>query len=377
MIFSTNFSNNSVVLIAAILICLTGCSRVNGPVTRVTNDSSAIEDKFPIAVLPIYNLSGSRAPLKDIRESLINSLKKTGVDILDEKVLERVIVRHRIRYVGGIDISAAKAFKEEAGAGSVLITSLELYNTVFPPKISLISRLVSTDVTTSILWMKGIGLAGDDSPGILGIGLIENPMVLSETATNDLATSLSEYLSGRREGVDTTKKRNKFWPKVIYRSPVLSPSVKYRVVIPPFLNVSERKYADEIIALHFVNQLLAYENFNVVEPGVVRKALLGLRVIMDDGLSLANADITFSRLNSDLILTGKVIDYQDYQGPGGKPKVDFSAQMIDRKSREVVWSSKSYNEGDDGVFFFDLGRVNTAHVMASEMVNHVVEMIVE
>ncbi len=98
---------------------------------------------------------------------------------------------------------------------------------------------------------------------------------------------------------------------------------------------------------------------------------------MDDGLSLAYADLIFSKLNADLILTGKIMDYQDYQGPGGKPKVDFSAQMIERKSREVVWSSKSYNEGDDGVFFFDMGRVNTAHSMASEMVQHVVEMIAE
>lgn len=131
------------------------------------------------------------------------------------------------------------------------------------------------------------------------------------------------------------------------------------------------------MALHFVRQIGAYGNFNVIEPGVVRQALLGLRVIMDDGLSLANADITFSRLNADLILTGKIIDYQDYQGSYGKPKVDFSALLIERKSREVVWSSKSYNEGDDGVYFFDRGRVNTAHAMASEMVSHVVDMIVE
>jgi hypothetical protein len=65
------------------------------------------------------------------------------------------------------------------------------------------------------------------------------------------------------------------------------------------------------------------------------------------------------------------MDYQDYQGIWGKPKVDFSATVIERESREVIWSSSSYNEGDDGVFFFDRGRVNTAHAMASQMVQRV------
>jgi len=377
MIFSTNFSNKPVVILAVILICLAGCSRIKAPVTRTTHNSPAIEDNFPIAVLPIYNLSATRAPLKDIRESLINRLKKMGVNIIDEEVFERVLAKHRIRYAGGIDLKEAKAFKEDAGAGAVLITSLELYNTVYPPKISLTSRLVSTDNTTSILWMKGIGLAGDDSPGVLGIGLIGNPREISEIAVNRLAASLSEYLSGRQEGTDTTRKRKKFSPKVIYRSPIIDPEKKYRVAVLPFNNVSERKYAGEIIAFQFARQLLPYGNFNVLEPGVVRQALLGLRVIMDDGLSLANADIVFSVVNADLILTGQVLDYQDYEGSTGTPKVDFSALLIERKSREVVWSSKSYNQGDDGVFFFDVGRVNTAHVMASEMASNIVDMIAE
>ncbi len=98
---------------------------------------------------------------------------------------------------------------------------------------------------------------------------------------------------------------------------------------------------------------------------------------MDDGLSLAQASGMLSKLDADLILTGKVLDYQDYDGFTGKSKVDFSALLIERKSLEVVWSSKSYNEGDDGVYFFDMGKVNTAHAMASEMAQNVVEMIAE
>ena len=44
----------------------------------------------------------------------------------------------------------------------------------------------------------------------------------------------------------------------------------------------------------------------------------------------------------------------------GIPKVEFSTRVFDMKTRQIVWSSSSYNQGDDGVFFFNLGKVNTA-----------------
>ena len=87
---------------------------------------------------------------------------------------------------------------------------------------------------------------------------------------------------------------------------------------------------------------------------------------MEAGPSLANADIISSRgsLGVDLVLSGTVFDYQD---AFGVPKVDFSVKIIEKRSREVVWSSRSYNHGEQGVFFFDFGRVHTAHRLASEM----------
>jgi hypothetical protein len=97
---------------------------------------------------------------------------------------------------------------------------------------------------------------------------------------------------------------------------------------------------------------------------------------MQDGISLADADALFAGLNADLLVSGRVMDYQDYRGAWGKPIVDFSSMVIERKSREIVWSSDSHNEGDDRVFFFDRGRVNTAHAMASQMVRRVGKMMV-
>ena len=71
--------------------------------------------------------------------------------------------------------------------------------------------------------------------------------------------------------------------------------------------------------------------FNVIEMGVVRQAFLEMRIILDQGVSLVNAESIAGLLNADLILAGDVTDYEDYQGVWGKPKVSFSAQLIEEK----------------------------------------------
>ena len=377
MSFSTNFSSKAVLLLFTFLLCLSGCASTTDPAIRLLKDSAAIEKKLRIAVLPLSNLSSTPTPLKDIRQLLIESFKSQGLDILDEEVLERFIVKHRIRYVGGITRMTAQDFRWETGADAVLITSLELYSDISPPKIALTSRLVSTGNDPTILWMDGIGLAGDDSMGILELFLIENPQKLVRKAVRHLSTSLAEYFSAERYLKGGQREIVKFWPNVFYRSPIFEPGMKYTVAVIPFFNLSQRNSAGEIMALHFVKQLTALDNFTVIEPGVVRDALLQYRIIMDAGMSYAQTDLLASKLNVDLILTGKIFDYQDYKGFAGTAKVDFSTLLIEKKSREVIWASESRNEGDDGVFFFDWGQINTAHAMASEMVLTTVETLAE
>lgn len=374
MISSTSSLNKVCLLLLACFLCSSGCGWTKQSVNR---EPPIQEGKFSIAVLPIENLSGTRAPLKEIRESLIHMMGAKGFRILEEETLEKFMERNRIRYTGGIDKPLAQAFKNETGTGGVLITSLELYSDVNPPKIALTSRLVSTGEDPAILWVDGVGLAGDDSPGILGLGLIEDPKILSKKALDILTRSLGEYFGKKlgREHVQSVK--GKFRPKTFYRSDVLDPDKKYSVAIVPFLNMSGRRNAGEILELQFIRNLKTFEQFDVVEPGLVRQQLLMLRMIIAEGISLANAEALFATLDADLILAANVFNYQDYQAVFGKPKVDFFVQLIERKSRSVVWSSVSYNQGDDGVFFFDRGRVNTSHAMASQMAQWIGEMMLE
>jgi hypothetical protein len=141
----------------------------------------------------------------------------------------------------------------------------------------------------------------------------------------------------------------------------------------PFFNKSARKYAGEIIALHMIRKLLAYPGLEVVEPGIVREELLRFRIIMSDGVSLPETETILNAVNADLVLNGEALEYRERPGPEGAPKVDFGLVFIERKTRRIVYSSYSDNAGDDGMFFFDWGRVNTAHALASQMAGAIAE----
>jgi hypothetical protein len=86
--------------------------------------------------------------------------------------------------------------RDETGAQAVFVTSLESFQEQGPPKISLICRIVTTGPSPEILWMKGIGLSGDQSPGLLGLGLVQDSEKLIDMAVEALLDDLDAFLAG-------------------------------------------------------------------------------------------------------------------------------------------------------------------------------------
>jgi len=315
----------------------------------------------------VENLSGSAVPVREIRGFFVARLQAAGFEVLDDDSLDRVMTRHRVRYTGGVDHEVALALKQEAAVEAILIPSLELYDETNPPKVAMFARLISVGGNPAVRWIDGVGLAGDDTPGILGLGLVDDPTVLLARAVHALVGSLVRDVAEAGAHPAGGDGPRKFQPKLVYRADALNAEKKYSVAVAPFFNKTDRKYAGEIIALHMIRNLMAFQNFEIVEPGIVRQELLRFRIIMTDGVSLPETETILNAVKADLVLNGEVLDYQDYRGPDGVAKVDFSVLFIEKRTRQVVYSSYSQNQGDDGVLLFDWGRVNTAHAMASQM----------
>jgi len=350
-------------------------------------DEEAVRRRDLIAVLPVDNLTGTRAPLESVEAILRAHLDRRGFRIVDDRTLARVMKRYRVRDTGSLNSRVSGAIKEETGAAGVLVTSLGVFSDEQSPRISLLSRLVVGGDHPEIAWMDGVGLAGNGHFGMLELGRIEEIDDLLEVAARCLVESLAISFFGT-ETPEPSKTRNafnecdsrgdvvysppeakgkkRFRPRNVFGSPIVDANRRYSMAVIPFLNLSQRKNAGKILELHFVNQLLRNESLTVVEPGLVREELLAHRVVMEAGPSLANAEILSNdeSLGVDLVFSGVVFDYQDAVGI---PKVDFSVTVIDKENHKVVWSSRSHGTGEEGVFFFDMGMVHTAHQLASEM----------
>jgi hypothetical protein len=140
----------------------------------------------------------------------------------------------------------------------------------------------------------------------------------------------------------------------------------------PFVNTAGRRDAGEVMALRVLAPLVASGTIQVVEPGVVRAEMLAYRIGSAGGISLDDAQVILELLRADLVLSGTVRTFEDAAGSSGAPTVDFSAWVLDRVTGELIWSSTTYAAGDDGVFFFGLGRITTASGLACSMARGVV-----
>lgn len=351
-----------VALLAVVLAAATGEARADGP------------RPASVAVFPVENLSGVRAPVDAIRQFVAGRLVDAGVGVVGAEALEAFLVRHRVRYAAGVDAATAALLREELGVDGVVIATVTLSSDLAPPKVALVLRLISTAVTPTLLWADDAGLAGDDAPGLLDLRLVNDYDEVLGRALEHVTGSLLAYVEGGQPRVDV-KRATKFRPKIVYNGLRLAPGRVYSIAVLPFFNVSDRRNAGELLALLFMRHLSSFGAFRVVDTGDVRQQLLQARVIMDGGVSVADAELVGTILDADFVLAGRVLAYQDYEGPDGRTRAEFSAVVIERASKRVVWSSHSDNSGTDGVRFFGRGRSTNAHAMATQMVRLATEQL--
>lgn len=368
----------AIVLLTAFLAGCAGVEQSSGVAGK--------EKNMRIAFLPLENLSGTRSPLNEIADSFRAILSQNGFDLVDAEKLEQFRKKYRMRYTGGVSSVLSDALQKEMGADAIFITSLEAYQERKPPQISLVSRLVTSGRQPEILWIDSVGLSGDEDPGILDLKRIKEPGPLMEKAITMLVDSLVSHLrkdeqvddswwssfafSSKSDADVPSSKRispnKKYIPYDFFRSPVVKQANEYSIAVIPFRDLAVRKNAGKIVTLHYVRELFQQTKYRIFEPGLVREELLRFRAIMPAGPSLAVADLITSEesLGVDLVLSGKVFDYQNRSN---NPKMDFSVQVIEKNTREVVFGARTFSTGMDGVYFYDVGRVFTAHELLEEM----------
>jgi hypothetical protein len=325
------------------------------------------EARGRVAVLPVHDRSTAAAPLFEIHRALEFRFWQQGFATLSQEDLEGFMRRHRMRYTAGLSQQMSKVLAEEMGVQAVLISSLDLYKDTYPPKVGITARLVSTGPAPQILWMDSSAEAGDQSPGFLDLGLVEDVTVLVDRVTTRLAYSAIQTALASTENAPKGGAR-RFRPKVSFRSPgatILGDGSRPFAVLP-LANESTRRYSGEIVTDLLVRSLVD-AGVPVLEPGVVRQVLLETRQIQPKGPSIPQVDLLRVNLGVDRILFGEVGEYLEAAAGNLHPEVDFSLRVIDAESQQVIFASVSHTRGNDQVFFFDAGEISTAQDLAGRM----------
>jgi TolB-like protein len=345
------------------------------PACRHVDVSKGPPPPVRIAVFPVQNATGGVAPIRPITELLDDQLAKRGVEMVSRQELDEVLARHRFRFTGGVDTQTAKALREELGVEAVLIPTLEQHDPGHPPRVALALRMVSVEEQPLVLWADSVARSGEDSPGLLGIGVVEGVVELERQVVVAAGAAVQGWVATRTRG-GACDGDFRYKPRRAFRAPVLDDVGRRTIAVLPFQNLTRRRDAQEVALDQIVAELTRSGSFEVLDPGVIREQILANRIILENGVSIDRAMTMLELLGGDLVLSGEV---RTFAAPGGArqpPAIELSVYVIDRSSGELVWSSRSVGEGDDWVAFFGLGRVYSTTALTCRIARGVVDGIV-
>jgi hypothetical protein len=369
MTSSTSSSSSRLALAVAALACAAAV-RAGGPAAAPGPERRGLATR--IALLPLANLSGHPAPLRELQAALESALRVRGLEVASGGAVDAFLARHRLRYTGGVDGVMGRAAREDLGADALLVGAVTLRSTEGSQGFAMSMRLVSARDAPAILWMDETARTLDDAPGLFDLGVLKSPKELMDRAVSRLADSLAAALAGKGPAIGTCPSAGRFAPRVRYRAAPTHATPPLVVAVMPFVNETGRIDAGELLALELVRELSRSGSVRVLEPGVVRAELLRNRVVMEGGVSHETARIALGALEADVVVAGYVRTYDEVP----VPRLEFTVLALATWDNRVLWESTSHNRGDDRVVFFDWGRVSTTPGLACRMVRPVAEGMV-
>lgn len=321
---------------------------------------------MPIALLPASDTLNAGVPVDRITDALAAALVARGFALVPAERVQAVLRARRERSVSGVSGPIAAALGTEAGAGAILVTAVDDWHEGEMPRVALTARLVGATPEAPILWADGTAHHALEKPGAFGLGLGKNADDLLAMAAEELAVSIAR---GRPSSSRKVEKR--FLPRSLAATAPRDVPARRRVAVLPFFTDGPDRGLGDLLALQFVRHLSEDPAYEIVEPGVVRQALLDTRVIQEDGVSLAQVDTVRALLDVDIVVSGRITQYDPLGLSPGSPSSGFSARAIDARTRRVVWSSFSYAAGDDGLRWFDTRWVRSGVLLTSDLVRGV------
>jgi len=295
-----------------------------------------------LVVIPFENLTEDKNAELFVMPILKEKLKAKGYEIVDDNILNSFFLKERIRFTGYISKEVAKKIKDEFKVDAILLGSI---NSFSKNKLQIgISAYLLDPSDSTIIWADHASATAEDFVRILGLGKVKTIEELASKVIDKLIKSL-----------DTAP---------IFKERELT----YRIAVMPFKNKSKIKKAGQIVTYMFIEELFKNKNFEPINYGDIKKAIIDLRIRRKEQLDYKTIKSISDYLGVDGIIVGIVESYNE-QEENFPPQVTITARLIFAQKNKILWCDSYQYKGDDEIFIFNWGRITTAENVAYKVVS--------
>ncbi|MFH7835554.1 MAG: hypothetical protein QXL51_03050 [Candidatus Aenigmatarchaeota archaeon] len=304
------------------------------------------EQKEKIAIMPFENYSEDKNALNLVMPLIRKELEIKGFFLIDEENVNKFMVKERLRYSDGISSEIAKKMHKELNVDVIMVGCINSFS-VTKPEIGLTAKLINAS-DGSILWANHASAQGEDFVGILGLGKIDNIEKLAEKIVKMLFNSIS--LNSFQKEIEST----------------------YKIMIIPFYNRTKIKNAGMIVTNLFIVEMLKNKDFIPLELGETKKLMINLKIRKKGEIDSEKLKALSEFAKIDGILVGSVDIYKE-KTESLPPEVSICVRVLDIRKNKLVWSDCDSYQGDEGIIFFDWGKINTVENTAYKLIKKILK----
>src|SRR4030042_2176413 len=149
-----------------------------------------LSQKIKIAIFPFENLTDNNDALTEIMPVLKSQLEGKGIEIVDEDILNKFLLKERVRSTGYISKELAQKIGKELNVTGIFLGSIDSLRPGKNPRVGLSARLINSS-DGSIIWANHASATGDDFTTILGLGTVKTIDKLTLLIVDRLFASFS------------------------------------------------------------------------------------------------------------------------------------------------------------------------------------------
>lgn len=161
-----------------------------------------------------------------------------------------------------------------------------------------------------------------------------------------------------------------------YRGGVGDGTEPMRLAVLPLTNFSADEKAADVVSGQLIVALLNFENFSVVDPGVVEDVVIQMRLRVPERLPLERLQEVGEALGVPYIMVGTVNEYGFVrEGNESVPQVSISLRILACDSGSILWAASHSRRGDEGESVFGWGKTGTVERLAAETVQEITQSL--